>query len=72
MQKVAAGKMGSFQGIEKYLNQQLKKNPGWRIEHLCMVDNGLAGPGIIIVFEGPDNTDGPKVQSDTEHETQDE
>ena len=73
MQKVAVGRIGGFKDFEYYLNQQLKKNPGWRVEQICSIDLGVAGPAVVIIYEGPDDTEGPSVRSDeVEEEADDE
>lgn len=72
MQKVAAGNIYNLSDLERYLNQQLRKNPGWKIEHICMVERGDYGSGFIAVFEGPDDTEGPTVHTYVDDESFDE
>lgn len=59
MQKVVAGRITSFQEFAQYLNQQLEKNPGWKIDKIYQTScNGRTN--AVVIFVGPDGTNGPK------------
>ena len=58
MQKVVAGSVDRLSDFAEYLNQQLKQNPGWRIEKIFQIHRNY-GTGVVVVFDGPKGTDGP-------------
>ena len=58
MQKVLAGNTGSLPEFADYLNKQLQRNPGWRIDKIQLLQDEYI-VAAIVVFEGPDRTEGP-------------